>query len=742
MKYTNQVYYLHKRLARHVPIDSFINALQPSELGLTDKSQFYAPVCFSVQICGGISAPAGAIRVNVPVYANDNWLVDMKKRFAGMIGLKNSLDHNNISFRTTAGQDIATVDKQKLPNIGKLNVFVGDTKVRLAAMPAIPIEYSVCKEANIANWLKQVSEDLPEIIAEELVGHKSSIEIDSAIRGDGPVLKKIQQHLASSMPDNMSWSEFVRTHHMNSPDRVSKEEAQATLVSVSKDMLSNLRSFIAAGAEQIGRYVKIQEAKRIASDLSSRSKEDAKHYEPLLSAAAGGGGDAKAVDGFEMYRKIAEDALASPFVQQAIIATLYNRPIERGCRWKQDPKLRLVPKEKPEAKEASAVAPVKEKTTKKKTKKTAPAVDVPEFVPVVTPGPSADKDSEDDSAEAAATTPAVSGGTVDLSKLDEQSRAFIKAIQEGTADNYETIVDQFIAKGFVAGGEGKGIGRLNALTKIFMKGSTELDKKSGAGVRKNRLLDIANNIPVILKAQIGAHHPWNAQIHHTLQPMADGVYPTYYNLLHTKQDMTKNAPYAGDLGETYKAYHMFSGVAISPPGLLVDPIGRRSSSSLSSGGGRAGRGGKEKKKASYWSSSGDEKEEDMRGYRRMKGQAPPVIPLGRYAAVECGSCGGHSSEDDDDGDSGEGKKLAELIYGTLPPLERVKCGMSSDDDDEGNAKMGSSIALGPRPALIRVADVKAKMRQRLVPVASNEDAEDNAFSNLPSCSDVFGDLDD
>jgi hypothetical protein len=59
---------------------------------------------------------------------------------------------------------------------------------------------------------------------------------------------------------------------------------------------------------------------------------------------------------------------------------------------------------------------------------------------------------------------------------------------------------------------------------------------------------------------IEAHHPWNALVHHTLQPVA-GHFPAYYNSLHTKQDMSKDAAYSGDVKATYDAYHLFMGKA-------------------------------------------------------------------------------------------------------------------------------------------------------------------------------------
>jgi hypothetical protein len=54
-------------------------------------------------------------------------------------------------------------------------------------------------------------------------------------------------------------------------------------------------------------------------------------------------------------------------------------------------------------------------------------------------------------------------------------------------------------------------------------------------------------------------NPWNALIHHTIAPIG-GAYPTYYNVLHTKQDMSASAPYKGDAEATYDAYHLYAGM--------------------------------------------------------------------------------------------------------------------------------------------------------------------------------------
>lgn len=59
MEYTGQIQYIHSQLAPDMAIDAFVEALNPTAIGLANETQFYAPFRFSVQICGGINAAAG-----------------------------------------------------------------------------------------------------------------------------------------------------------------------------------------------------------------------------------------------------------------------------------------------------------------------------------------------------------------------------------------------------------------------------------------------------------------------------------------------------------------------------------------------------------------------------------------------------------------------------------------------------------------------------------------------------------
>ncbi len=330
-KFTRQVLYLHEQLAPEFDIESFVDALDPKAIGLSDKSQFYAPVNFSVQICGGINAPAGAITLAVPVHANPQWLDTMKRRFAKMVGMGSV--GKRMDFRMVNGQSISTMtgDVDELTRVGKLNFFVDNKLVRLPSMPETPIEYSVTKVPNIQAWYKDMATELPELLADELI-NKTAVEVDAAIRPDGPVQRRIERHIAST---SNAWTEFVRSHHMNSPDAMSDADAKDTLKAIGKEILIEIRRFIAASKPEIDRHIAAVENKKAQKELKAIEGHDSEHYAPLLSVPTTIFAPGK-INGLALYRRLVDDALCSPVLERAVVDTVYNKPIA-GCRWDKEP---------------------------------------------------------------------------------------------------------------------------------------------------------------------------------------------------------------------------------------------------------------------------------------------------------------------------------------------------------------------------------------------------------------------
>lgn len=333
--YTKQVHDVHRLLAPLMRIDQFVAALKPSALNLEDRSQFYAPIAFGVQISGPIGGAAGAIRVEVPVHANpDGWLPLMKSRFARMVGMP-ELRADEMEFRTVTGAPLQSVPVDALPRVGKLNLFVHGELLRMPEVPAIPIEYSTNKMQDIARWITdRVEQAMPDLLASALQKHcHSASALETALLPDGPVQRAIEQCVVG---DNASeWTEFVRTRHMHSPDALAPEEAMKSAKQIARDTLVHLRTLVQSAAPQIKEALGAQEAARLAADMRRKAgsgKGDAHLFASLLGSEASGSGSGSSIP--QLMQTLAEETCTSPALQKAIATALHTRPLPIGaCRW-------------------------------------------------------------------------------------------------------------------------------------------------------------------------------------------------------------------------------------------------------------------------------------------------------------------------------------------------------------------------------------------------------------------------
>jgi hypothetical protein len=847
MSFTRQVQYLHEQIAPDLPIESFVDALRPEALGLTDRTQFYAPVRFTVQVCDPVAAAAsvnggsGAIRVDVPVHANPNWAKELKERFSGMVGGANP-SGVGIEFRTVNGRNIETLPIEALPNVGKLNVYrvssggkapaLPPQKLRLSTMPVIPVEYSINKEANVQTWFREaIGEDCATPLAEKIANHLSALtsvdQIDTAIRGDGPIVKMIERHLEGSSPTH-SWTEFVRVHNINSPATLSAAEASDSLTTISSNMLAHMRRIIEASAQPIKTHLAGVESKRLQT--LSATKSD--HFAPVLGAAVTTGGSASLATGaYDMFYKIAQDALSSPIVEHAVIGTIYTKPIGKGCRWTKDP-----PPAEKKAKAATAVAPPpqtlevqdareaedearrEEEEARRAADEAARAQAAAKTAEQIRTAKAA-KDRADQKARAAtenaeraererleaeqralaeeeqkraagsakqatAATPVVQVAPVTTGIVDAND--FITRLSRAATseDNRDTFMATQEVTAFFAGAKPKDVAIIitrynvnkqgeNPVIDITLRPKQQVNALTG-WLRNADINVLANPAPV--QARIEAHHPWNAQIHHTLQPLSvNGAYPTYYNVLHTKQDMTKDAPYVGNVAETYRAYHLFAGLPISPPGLVIDPTKKRTAE-MPPLVPIAGRHHHHHHAHGDDETEGKEWKPKKAAPAPVKSELPPLVPIagrhhhshGNHRGHHRRNSSGSSGSDEEDKDDYMRRMRAPLVGSRLPPLVPINCGScggggcgsGSDEEDEDEKKpaaasinskappvipIGSKASIPPRPPLKRLTDAQLKVRARMVPI--EDDSSSSSMVNeemaesfgLPVCSDVFDD---
>lgn len=320
MLYSDRFKAIHANLAPDFPIEHFASILEPAAIGLSTKQEFFAPVQFSIQVRGKTAAANGALRLNVPVYANENWLTELKERISKMAGLPSG---TCVELKTVTRKPLSAIPEEKLNQVGKLFMYVNDKPLLLETMPSVPIEYSMSKEPALHKWFDGISDGLSEEIA-DLLFKKDVHEVDAAIRTNGDVQTLIERRLQSNL-NGLTWPEFVRRHHLNSPPTANAKHADAVLKSVSGSMLNSIRSYIGAAKTQLKRHIGIVKAQKT---VVAPTGMDA----PVLGANDDMVISGSMTDGHAIYQRLATDALATPTLRDSVINSLYVSTMLQGSQ--------------------------------------------------------------------------------------------------------------------------------------------------------------------------------------------------------------------------------------------------------------------------------------------------------------------------------------------------------------------------------------------------------------------------
>lgn len=308
MLFSDHFRFIHSQLAPTCPIEQFAHIAVPTALGMNSKKDFYAPIRFSIQVAKG---QAGAIRMDVPVHANDKqWLPELHERLVGMLKLPKGAAHG-VDLRTVTGNSIKEVPTEKLNAVGKLHLFVDGRRKLLDGIPTVPVEYSVTKRADIKSWFTEAKAELPDKIANVLHNKQDVFAIEEAIKNteNSETAKAISSYLGSSVAN---WNEFVRSRNISSPSAVDPKVTERALQAVTKHVLNYVRSHIGASKHAVTTHLACEMAKRQTDSL-------------LL-------GDNVTVNDtstsfHDLFHKLARDALASPTLESAVIEAIYAAPL-------------------------------------------------------------------------------------------------------------------------------------------------------------------------------------------------------------------------------------------------------------------------------------------------------------------------------------------------------------------------------------------------------------------------------
>jgi hypothetical protein len=308
MEYSDHFLQVHSELAPTLPVEVFADSIEPASIGLADRSEYYAPVQFFVQISkpvpGGVS---GTLQLELPVHGNSGWLADLKTRIGRIMNNNVNVD----SVRTVDGTLLETYAPDDLPTVGRLYVHnTAGSRVVLSAPPAtIPREYSVHKERDVRSWVERfVQGSVSESVGRVLAAKAPAVhELEAAVRVGGAVQQELERCVRAHEPE---WERFVSAHHVL-PD--GKRDPQQVMQRATGIMLEHIREHLRASSRAVQEHVA-----HVTAQLAGAE---------TLFVSAPTGKNAVATSGPRLFQRIVDDALTMPTLEHELVGAVYS---ERG----------------------------------------------------------------------------------------------------------------------------------------------------------------------------------------------------------------------------------------------------------------------------------------------------------------------------------------------------------------------------------------------------------------------------
>jgi len=316
MQFSPTFQQVHRTLAKGcgISIEQLASIANPAALGLSAKRDFYEPVRFALKL----THAGDAIVLGVPVAENAGWLAELKRRTAATLAIGGPLGEA-LEFRTINDTPLEAVAVRALPSVGHLNVYAVGKLVRLPELPSVPIEFSATKRTVLGAWVKDVlSKELPGVVAAELA-NKEAHEVEAAVEHNGAIFKAIRARMAASAT---SAQDVARRYHVDSPQTMSAQVADATLDRAARHVLRSVRAYIKAAGPQIKQQIAARKSAAISASLTATPIDAGLHGSVLLDKPA-----ATAAVTPQFFRSLMTDALNVPQMRRAVVETIYRAPL-------------------------------------------------------------------------------------------------------------------------------------------------------------------------------------------------------------------------------------------------------------------------------------------------------------------------------------------------------------------------------------------------------------------------------
>lgn len=298
--YRQSVINAWERAGSRLTLDEWVQTIAKRMPQFSNPEDIYAPVNLTVKIAGDIDDANGNVRIAVAP-TDKEWYPKLIQ------GLEEMTGERHLTVQDYLGNPIEKMNARQLSFAGELDVVDKSTgkPVRLPEIVPPPLSMATDKNIRLKKWWNGLQDSLAKDVASRLQG-KNMAEIAQATLEGGLIQKSVSNFLRDNTPGGLEWDTFIKTY---GADNVAKNmDPEETMNFISKGILYNIREGLMANENMVRNYHATSGVGSEASLWKSTKNREATRYQK----------------DFDMYRDIAEDALALPMVGTHMVNTILH----------------------------------------------------------------------------------------------------------------------------------------------------------------------------------------------------------------------------------------------------------------------------------------------------------------------------------------------------------------------------------------------------------------------------------
>ena len=278
----------------NIPIQEWTRIIGSKMPMFASKNRIYRPSTIYIKMTEDVTDPEGTVKIQVPVF-DDAWYSTVTDVVGEMVHVE------NVDIVDYKGNSISGLSRLQLGRVGELTIINANTgdPVYVATVVAPPKRVCSTKQRDISEWF----DGTKDLLCKKIVQQLQTCDFNSlaaVVSQTGPLRKMIKSHLIDSSPQNMPWTEFLKTF---AQDNVARNLDSTNVANaVSDAILSEIKKGLRANKHQIETYYAHKSGD--ASNLwggKNKSKQNSMFSSDL-----------------EMYQDITDEAIYRPCLDSRV----------------------------------------------------------------------------------------------------------------------------------------------------------------------------------------------------------------------------------------------------------------------------------------------------------------------------------------------------------------------------------------------------------------------------------------